>query len=122
MAMRTPTRSTALLMLLLTACHTWRTTGVEPSGLRPDERRVRVELANGEQLEIEHPVFTADSVAGTRHGAPVAVARSAVRRLAVERGSAAKTAALVTGIVLTLWVAAAASQYNMDLSGWDWGD
>ena len=122
--MRTPPRPAALLMLLLTACHTWRTTGVEPQGLGPEEKRVRIELSSGRHLEVEHPVITADSLTGTRHGSRVAVARSDVRHMAVRRGSAPKTAALVTGIVAVTFAFAAAaySMNNWDLSGWNFGD
>ena len=119
--MRTAPRPAALLMLVLTACHAWRSAGVEPQALGPNEK-LRIELSSGERIELEHPIVTADSLAGTRHGSRVAVARTEVRHVAVLRVSPLKTAALVFWLVAVTVAATAATSEGWDFSGWDFGD
>ena len=77
MRMRTPlTRRfiAALLMVLLTACHSWQPTTVSPQQLIPEEQPspVRVTLTNGETVTIKDPTMRNDSIVGVTDadGAP----------------------------------------------------
>ena len=59
MSMRNPLARrviAALLLVLLTACHSWRPTAVGPQGWTPEERpsSVRATLTNGETLTKIH--------------------------------------------------------------------
>ena len=65
MSMRNPLERrviAALLMVLLTACHSWRPTTVSPQGWTPEERpsSVRATLTNGETITVENPIVRND--------------------------------------------------------------
>ncbi len=85
----------ALLMVLLTACHSWRPTTVSPQQLIPEERpsRVRVTLTDGETVTVKDPTMRNDSIVGVRDadgalmGSPVGVASRDVRLVEARRFS-----------------------------------
>ena len=56
----------ALLMVLLTACHTWQPITASPQGWTPEERpsSVRATLANGRVITVEDPMMRNDSIVG----------------------------------------------------------
>ena len=89
----------ALLMVLLTACHSWRPTTVSPQQLIPEERpsRVRVTLTDGETVTVKDPTMRNDSIVGVTDAVgalmtrPVGVASRDVRLLEVRRLSVTKS-------------------------------
>jgi len=85
----------ALLMVLLTACQTWRPTTVSPQAVIPVELPlfVRATLTSGEVKFFENPSVRNDSIVGT--GSSLRVAWRDVSSLEVRRFSAGKTAGAV---------------------------
>ncbi len=89
----------ALLMVLLTACQTWRPTTVSPQQLIPEERpsSVRVTLTNGEAVTVRDPTMRNDSIVGVTENdrgprySPVGVASRDVRLFEVRHFSVGKT-------------------------------
>ena len=79
----------ALLLVLLTACHTWRPTGVSPETYIPAEQpsKVRTTLRSGETVTLEGPTVRGDSIFGVTDGGVVAVASEDVGLLEVQRVS-----------------------------------
>ncbi len=77
----------ALLLVLLTACHSWQPTTVSPQGWTPEERpsSVRVTLVTGETVTIENPTVRNDSIVGATDASVAAVASRDVRLLEVRR-------------------------------------
>ena len=77
-----------LLLVLLTACHSWQPTTVSPQGWTPEERpsSVRVTLTNGEFVTVENPTVRNDSIVGVA-GSDVGVASRDVRLFEVRRVS-----------------------------------
>lgn len=89
----------ALLMVLLTACHSWRPTTVSPQGLIAEDEpsSVRVTLTDGETVTVRNPTMRNDSIVGATD-ADVGVASQDVRLLEVRHFSVGKTVGLVLGI------------------------
>ncbi len=56
----------ALLLVLLTACHSWQPTTVSPQQLIAEEQpsSVRVTLMNDETITLEYPTMRNDSIIG----------------------------------------------------------
>ncbi len=119
MSTRTPlTRRViaTLLLVLLTACHSWRPTTVSPQQLIREEQPspVRFTLTIGETVTIKDPTMRNDSIVGvtdavgvlTRSGA-VGVASRDVRLLEVQHFSVTKTVGLVLGTAVGLAAVAA---------------
>ena len=89
----------ALLMVLLTACHSWHPITVSPQGWTPEDQpsSVRVTLMDDETVTIDNPTMRNDSIVGatdagralTRRG--VEVASRDVRLLEVRHFSVAKS-------------------------------
>ena len=79
----------ALLMVLLTACHTWRPTAVTPQALIPVEQpsSVRATLRTGERVTLENPIVRNDSIFGVTDAGVVGVAAEDVGLLEVRRVS-----------------------------------
>ena len=81
-----------LLLVLLTACHSWRPTAVSPQTLIPAERpsSVRTTLRSGARVTLENPTVRNDSivVATDPH---VGVALRDVRLLEVQSGEVRQT-------------------------------
>ncbi len=93
-----PRRVTAaLLVVLLTACHSWRPTAAGPQRLIATEQpsSVRVTLTGGEVVTLQSPTMRSDSIIGVLGGAVVAVASSDVGWVEVRRFSIWKTIGLV---------------------------
>ncbi len=90
----------ALLLVLLTACYSWRPTTVSPQTLIPAEQPsyVRVTLTGGEIIFFENPSVRNDSIVGT--GSSVRVASRDVRLFEERRFSVGKTTGLVLPLVL----------------------
>ena len=63
----------ALLLVLLTACHTWRPITASPQGWIPEERpsSVRATLATGRVITVEDPAMRNDSIVGATNWAGV---------------------------------------------------
>ena len=106
----------ALLMVLLTACHSWRPTSVSPQRLIAEDQpsSVRVTLMDDETVTIDDPTMRNDSIVGVRDAdgalmsSPVGVASRDVRLLEVRRLSVTKNIVLfvpLIGVVLFVaWV------------------
>jgi len=96
----------ALLLVLLTACHSWQPTTVSPQGWTPEERpsSVRVTLVTGETVTIENPTVRNDSIVGATG---LGVASRDVRLFQVQRFSGGKTVGLGLGIAAGLAAVAA---------------
>ena len=94
----------ALLLVLLTACQSWRPTTVSPQGWTPEERpsSVRVTLMDGETVTVEDPTVRNDSIVGATE-VGVGVASRDVRLLEVRRFSVGKTVGLVLGIPVVVF-------------------
>ena len=77
----------ALLMVLLTACHSWQPTTVSPQGWTPEERpsSVRVTRTSGEVLTIRDPIVRNGSILGYTDAGVAAAALGDVRLLEVRR-------------------------------------
>ncbi len=99
----------ALLLVLLTACQSWRPTTVSPQQLISEEMPslVRVTLTNGETVTVTEPTIRNDSIVGvtepvgalTRSGA-VGVAARDVHVLEMRGFSVTKTIALAVPLIL----------------------
>ena len=93
----------ALVTLLLTACHSWQPTTVNPREWARDEHpsSVRVTLTNGDTVTILRPSTRNDSIVGlgdadgTTDTTAVGVALQDVGLVEVRRFSILKTAGLV---------------------------
>ena len=87
----------ALLLVLLTACHSWQPTTVSPQRLISEERpsSVRVTLTNGRQLTLVNTSIRNDSIVHGDGRAYVPV--SDVSTIEVRRLSVWKTIALPLG-------------------------
>ena len=83
----------ALLLVLLTACHSWRPTTVSPQTLIPDEQpsAVRVTLTSGEVITFQSPMMRNDSIVSATDASVTAVASRDVRYLEVQRFDPGKT-------------------------------
>ena len=89
----------ALLLVLVTACYSWRPTTVSPQRLISEELPfVRVTLTSGETIFFENPSVRNDSIVGT--GSSVRVASRDVRLFEERRFSVGKTTGLVLPLVL----------------------
>ena len=77
----------ALLMVLLTACQTWRPTPVSPQALIPVEQpsSVRATLRSGARLTLENPTMRNDSIFGVTDAGVVGVASQDLGLLEVQR-------------------------------------
>ena len=66
----------ALLMVLLTACQTWRPTFVSPQTLIPVEQpsSVRATLRSGTRVTLENPTMRNDSIFGVTDAGVVGMA------------------------------------------------
>ena len=97
----------ALLMVLLTACHSWRFTSVSPQRLIAEDQpsSVRVTLMDDETVTIDDPTMRNDSIVGatddgralTRRA--VEVASRDVRSLEVRRLSVTKNIVLAVSLI-----------------------
>ncbi len=87
----------ALLLVLVTACYTWRPTTVSPQTLIATEQpsSVRVTLTGGAVVTLQSPTMRSDSIIGVLGGAVVAVASSDVGWVEVRRFSIWKTIGFV---------------------------
>ena len=90
----------ALLLVLLTACHSWQPTTVSPQQLIAEEQpsSVRVTLMNDETITLEYPTMRNDSIIGvvpylTGYSRTVAV--SDVSRFEVRQPNAGRTRVLL---------------------------
>ena len=98
----------ALLLVLLTACHSWQPITASPQGWTPEEQpsSVRVTRTNGEVVTVRDPTISNGSVLGyTDAGVAATAALGDVRLLEVRNFSIGKTVGLG---VLTAGVAFAA--------------
>ncbi len=79
----------ALLMVLLTACQTWRPTFVSPQRLIPEERpsSVLITLKNDVTLTVQNPTMRNDSIFGVTDAGAIGVASRDVGLLEVRRFS-----------------------------------
>ena len=113
MSTRTPlTRRViaALLMVMLTACQSWRPATFSPRQLLPEDQpsSLRVTLMNGETVTVRDPIMRNDSIVGATDDADVAaVASQDVRLLEVQRLEVGRTivSGLLLGVVTALAVA-----------------
>ena len=104
MSTRTPVARrviAALLMVLLTACQTWRPTGVGPQTYIPAEQpsTVRATLRTGTTVTLETPTVRGDSIFGITDAGVVGVASEDVYLLEVRRTSVLRS----IGLGLLVW-------------------
>ena len=103
----------ALLLVLLTACHSWQPTTVSPQGWTPEERppSVRATLTRGETITVWEPTMRNDSiVSATGFAGAAAVALRDVRLLEVRHSNIAGSIGLgLLASVALLFLAAAAA-------------
>ncbi len=100
----------ALLMVALTACHSWRPTTVSPQTLIPAEQpsSVRVTLMNGDTVTVENATVRNDSIVGATDAGVAGVVSRDVRLFEVRRFSVGKTiglGVLLTGLAFGVFVA-----------------
>ena len=97
----------AFLLVLLTACHSWRPTTVSPQTLIPEEQPslVRVTLIDGETVTVRDPTMRNDSIVGVTDAVGalmtrgVGVASRDVRLLEVRRLSVTKNIVLAVSLI-----------------------
>jgi len=79
----------ALLMVLLTACQTWRPTFVSPQTLIPVEQpsSVRATLRSGTRVTLENPTMRNDSIFGVTDAGVAGVAPEDIGLLEVQQFS-----------------------------------
>ena len=77
----------ALLLVLVTACYSWRPTTVSPQTLIATEQpsSVRATLTNGEVVTVQSPIMRNDSIVGATDASVAAVASRDVRLLEVRQ-------------------------------------
>ena len=94
----------ALVMVLLTACHSWRPTPVSPQALIPVEQpsSVRATLRSGARLTLENPTMRNDSIFGVTDAGVVGVASRDIGLLEVRQFSTARTIGL--GVLVLYFV------------------
>ena len=100
----------ALLLVLVTACHSWQPTSVSPQRLIPEDQpsSVRVTLMNGETVTVKNATLRNDSIVGATDAGGAAVASRDVRLFEVQRFSVGKTiglGVLLTGLAFGVFVA-----------------
>ena len=90
----------ALLIVLLTGCHSWQPTTVSPQIVILEERPsgVRFRLPDGDTVTVMDPLMRNDSIFGTDAGM-VPIASQDVSGLEVRRFSTRKTIVFAAGIV-----------------------
>ncbi len=101
----------AVLMALLTACHTWQPTTVSPQRSIAEDQpsSVRVTLMNGDTVTLENPTMRNGSIVGVAGSNAAAVASRDVGSFEVRRFSVGKTIGLgviLTGLALGVAIAA----------------
>ena len=86
----------ALLLVLLTACYSWRPTTVSPQTLIPAERpsSVRATLASGEVITVRDPTMRNDSIVGATAAGVAGVASRDLRLFEVRRLAVVETVGL----------------------------
>ncbi len=79
----------AFLLVLITACQTWRPTFVSPQTLIPVERpsAVRVTLRSGARVTLENPTMRNDSIFSVTNAGVAGVASKDIGLLEVRRTS-----------------------------------
>ena len=111
----------ALLLVLLTACHSWRPTPVSPQLLIPGERpsSVRATLRSGERVTLENPIVRNDSIFGVTDAVVVGVAAEDVGLLEVRRLSIPRiiglTYLITAAFVVVIVIGCSISQEPCDL-------
>lgn len=90
MSKRTPLAQrivAALLLVLITACQSWRPTYVSPQSLIPVERpsSVRATLRSGATVTLENPTMRNDSIFGVTDAGVVGVASRDIGLLEVRK-------------------------------------
>ena len=101
----------AVLMALLTACHTWQPITVSPQRLIAEDQpsSVRVTLMNGDTVTVENPTMRNDSIVGVTDSNVAVVASRDVGLFEVRRFSIGRTiglGVLLTGLALGVAIAA----------------
>ena len=91
----------ALLMVMLTACQSWRPATFSPRQLLPEDQpsSLRVTLMNGETVTVRDPIMRNDSIVGATDTG-LGVASRDVRLLEVQRLEVGRT--IVSGLFLGL--------------------
>ena len=91
----------AVLMALLTACHSWQPTTVSPQRSIAEDQpsSVRVTLMNGDTVTVENPTMRNDSIVGITDSNVAVVASRDVGLFEVRRFSFGRTIGL--GVLLT---------------------
>jgi hypothetical protein len=92
-------RTTVLVMLA--ACHSWRTQPVNPAELlaTAPPPKVRLKLHDGRRIVVRQPALRADTIVSQAPNDPFALALGEVDSVAVRKGDGGKTTGLVLLIV-----------------------
>ena len=110
----------ALLLVLLTACYSWRPTTVSPQTLIPAEQpsSVRATLASGEVITVRDPTMKNDSIVGNSDAGSVAVASRDLRLFEVRRLAVVETVGLAALGATVLGFAIAIFIYCSGVEAW----
>jgi len=97
-----------LLPVYLSGCATWKTQQVSPQQVVSQEQpdRMLVTLSSGEEIVVDQPRVSADTLSGLRDGVPMEIPLAEVTGVATRGVHAAKTTGLMVGVVLGLAVVA----------------
>lgn len=100
-----------MLGLSLGGCSSWQVQSVTPKALlghtAPD--KVRLTLANGDELVVSHPRLAGDTLGGMADARPVQVPLNSIRRVATRHISLGKSVGLGLGVGLIAFITAAAA-------------
>ena len=108
------------VLVLLAACHSWRTQPVSPAELLATSPppQVRLRLHDGRRVVVRQPALRADTVVSQASGDPFALALAEVDSVAVRKGDTGKTIGLVLLIVgVPALVCAAACNPPLNFDG-----
>ena len=109
----------ALLIVPLTACHSWQPITASPQGWTPEGQppSVRATLTSGEVMTVTDPIIRNGSILGYSDADVAAVALGDVRSLEVRRFSIGRTlglGVLIAGVALGVYVVALCAASDPD--------
>ena len=107
-------------VLLLNACYTWRPVELTPTRSFGDKEHVRIVRSDGSRITLVSPRIIDDSLVSQRPGTvtPIAIPTANIQRAEARRLSKGRTALLVVGVGVAVFLAVgalAASQMEFGL-------
>lgn len=85
-----------VLLVSLTACHSWRPLTIGAQGLPAEEQSVRVTSTGGAVITVLYPRMVNDSIAGSTEFGPIRMDTEDLRLVEVQRVSLFKSLGFVT--------------------------